>query len=156
MRSLRPQRSWRFVTLLTLGAALMSLFVAPAVILLPQALRDPFADHGTMQIVFVNEGTAEVRLVSLTFAGRTIVQPGLLDQPQMSVPAPAERNLFSLGPRAKAGRQDVELVYRFAGSESAGWHFQVDVVAQHACTVLVTFTASGPRATPCGNLQRES
>jgi hypothetical protein len=154
-RPVAAARRWPLLFRLVMGGAAGGILLALGFLVLLM-VDDVFVPRGTVQIIFVNETPAEVRLVSLTLGGRLVVQPGVLDEPRFAVPRPHDTRLFSLGPRAPAGRQRVDLVYCLEERGTLSWRFEVGIVADHFCTVTVTFTLAGPSATACKDPQIES
>jgi hypothetical protein len=139
--------------LIGLGAvAILAPLARPAWDILTFIFVDPYSDHGAVSFSFRNDRPEEVRIVALRLAesvrftedtsggGYTVDRPsrqGTMSSAMMS---------------ALAGRQPAEIRYRIGDEgEVRVFRFEVDLLEQHLCDVLVRFGEDGPSASACAN-----
>jgi hypothetical protein len=130
-----------------------------AFIIEDRRLDRELSNHGAVGFSFLNDRPEEVRIVALRLAessrftedksggGYTVARPSRRDPP----PGAAPRIVISAATMSTlAGRQPAEIRYRIGDEEEVRvFRFEVDLVAQHRCRLMVRFGESGPSASVC-------
>ena len=138
-------------------AAALAAYARPAWDILVFVFEKPLSDHGTVSFAFASDHPEEVRIVALRLEQK-LHESGEMPERSNAVPGPAGPAPYAPGSLTRArftvmaGRQRAELLYRNGDDDViGGYAFDVDVIAQHECTVRVNFGADGVRASSCGN-----
>lgn len=129
-----------------------ALFVAGFGVLVGIAwlLRDPFPDHGSALVFFINDTGEEIRLVSVEVGGTTLLSPTEAAAMRPVAPPSGRGSQTLVTISAPAGRQ-VGVVEYSAGAVVAGqrFTFAFDLTALEQCDIRVRFAPQGPSASAC-------
>lgn len=142
----RRWRGWRLGVLLILCG--LGFWVAA---LLAKSLVEAFHlfQEGEMRLVVVNDTSFEAWVVSLAFAGRTVLPADPDGRSRRPVARPGVHPPSALIVGAPEGKQVTEIVYRLADGPGVVFRFVAAIAARRTCTVVLTLTDSGASATPC-------
>ena len=133
-------------------AAILAVAARPAWDTLVFIFEDPLSDHGAAVFSFIGEQPDEVRIVALRL-GENVRLSEEVSGRSYTIPGPSDRGTMSGATMsAREGRQHAEIRYRVGHSaETNVFQFDVELIAQNQCDVVVRFGAEGPRASACTN-----
>jgi hypothetical protein len=115
-------------------------------------LEDPFPGHGAVVVSFISERPDEVRVLPIS-DGKPLEPRERSSGRSYTVTGPRGRGTKSAEiVSAPAGRHEVVLRYWVgAAAEPETFVFDIQLIAQSQCDVLVVFGEQGPRASACTN-----
>jgi len=133
-------------------AGLLAIAARPAWDILVFIFEDPLSDHGAAVFSFIGERPDEVRIVAFRLGENARLSEEASDR-SYTIPSPSNRGTMSGATMsAREGRQQAEIRYRVGhGAETKVFQFDVDLIAQSQCDVVVRFGDEGPRASACTN-----
>ena len=146
---MKRSRLWFFGVCIALVPAVMWLAAWRLVAML---VTDPGLDDGAVVVSMLAERPDAIRIVAIGFEGTThSIQDA--SGKGFLVSSPTRRGAMSpVMLSTQAGWQVAEIRYRVADDDDVKhFRFDVELVAQSQCDVLVRFRDDGPHASACAN-----
>lgn len=133
-------------------AAILAAVVRPAWETLVFVFEDPLSNQGAAVVSVITDRPERVWIVAVSL-GATVRLAQSTSGRGYSASGPSQRGTMSpIMVSAYAGRQRAEIRYRVGDSEDVElFHFEIELVAQSQCDVIVQFAENGPHASACGN-----